>query len=101
MYVYSTCKSFQILILSPNIQKDDVDKPSPSKIPVLNPRQKRRAKSATNDHEPAVKQKALKGTGSKSNIKIKNYRADYTWNRGGRLKEIRIRYHITLKLRYY
>lgn len=40
-----------------------------------------------------VKQQNRKGVpkGKKSSVLIKNYRADYTWNRGGRLKELRIR----------
>lgn len=40
-----------------------------------------------------IKQKSRKGIpkGKKSSVLIKNYRADYTWNRGGRLKELRIR----------
>lgn len=40
-----------------------------------------------------VKQQSRRGVpkGKKSSVLIKNYRADYTWNRGGRLKELRIR----------
>lgn len=40
-----------------------------------------------------IKQQSRKGIpkGKKSSVLIKNYRADYTWNRGGRLKELRIR----------
>lgn len=40
-----------------------------------------------------VKRQNRKGVpkGKKSSVLIKNYRADYTWNRGGRLKELRIR----------
>uniref|UniRef100_K1QQN7 SFI1-like protein n=1 Tax=Magallana gigas TaxID=29159 RepID=K1QQN7_MAGGI len=48
----------------------------------------------------AVKQQSRKGVpkGKKSSVLIKNYRADYTWNRGGRLKELRIRRHYELQI---
>lgn len=46
-----------------------------SKLPVSAARQRRREKQ----------------DGGKSQIQIKNYRPGYTWNRGGRVKELKIR----------
>ena len=34
----------------------------------------------------------LSDRGAKSTIDIKKYKPGYTWNKGGRLKEIRIRF---------
>ena len=34
--------------------------------------------------------------GGRSNVNIQNYRPGYTWNRGGRIKEVKIRFELFL-----
>lgn len=109
-FIYIYCRSPK----NNNVQENAV-----SKIPLLTARQKRREKEKEKGKEnvsvaprcdlmktttlvvhpveektqKVSKQQSRKNVpkGKKSSVLIKNYRAGYTWNRGGRLKELRIR----------
>lgn len=109
-FIYIYCRSPK----NNNVQENAV-----SKIPLLTARHKRREKEREKGKEnvsvaprcdlmktttlvihpveektqKVSKQQSRKNVpkGKKSSVLIKNYRAGYTWNRGGRLKELRIR----------